>query len=208
MSKRKIEPKTKKKIIIGVSVFTLLLLLIIIFLLSSCDKTTFSVPTLTIETPQKISISESDEFTLDVTISSMGDAIYPAASMSIDFDPSRLEFIGLEEGNVFIRNDEGDVLQKLPDWSCNPEQSNKTGKINIMYLDTTGGRNAFSKDLLAKADNVVLRLKFRLRGSVREGDVYDLIFDDAVFAASNEDQSLAMTRNTLKVRNSKIVVGE
>lgn len=208
MSKRKIEPKTKKKIIIGVSVFTLLLLLIIIFLLGSCDKTTFSVPTLTIETPQKISISESEEFTLDVTISSMGDAIYPAASMSIDFDPSRLEFIGLEEGNVFIRNDDGDVLQKLPDWSCNPEQSNKTGKINIMYLDTTGGRNAFSKELLAKDDNVVLRLKFRLRGSVREGDVYDLIFDDAVFAASNEDQSLAMTRNTLKVRNSKIVVGE
>lgn len=205
---RKMNPKTKKKIIIGVSVVALLLLLILILLFGSCGKEIFGVPTLTIETPQKISVSKTEEFTLDVTISSMGDAIYPAASMSIDFDPSRLEFIGLEEGNVFIRNDDSKVPQKLPDWSCNPEQSNKTGKINIMYLDTTGGKNAFSKELLAEDDNVVLRLKFRLRGSVREGDVYDLIFDDAVFASSDETQSLAMTRDTLKVRNGKIVIGE
>ena len=54
----------------------------------------------------------------------------------------------------------------------------------------------------------MLRLKFRLRGSVRSGDICDLIFDDAVFAASDETQSLAMTRDTLKVRNGKIVVGE
>ena len=207
-ARKKMDPKTKKKIIIGVGVTVLLLLLILVLLLGSCGKDVLGVPTLTIETPQKISISEAEEFTLDVTISSMGDAIYPAASMSIDFDPSRLEFIGLEEGNVFIRNDESEVPQKLPDWSCNPEQSNKTGKINIMYLDTSGGRNAFSKELLAEDDNVVLRLKFRLRGSVREGDVYDLIFDDAVFAASDETQSLAMTRDTLKVRNGKVVIGE
>ena len=172
------------------------------------DKITGGTPTLTIETPQKISKSEAEEFTLDVTISSFGDAIYPAASMSISFDSSRLEFIGVEEGNVFIQGGEGDVPQKLPNWSCNPEQCNKSGKINIMYLDTTGGKNAFSKELLAEEDNVVLRLKFRLRGSVRSGDICDLIFDDAVFAASDETQSLAMTRDTLKIRNGKIVVGE
>ena len=40
------------------------------------------------------------------------------------------------------------------------------------------------------------------------GDVCDLIFDDAVFAASDENESLAMTRDTLKVRNGKIVIGE
>jgi hypothetical protein len=54
----------------------------------------------------------------------------------------------------------------------------------------------------------VLRLKFRLRGSVRSGDICDLIFDDAVFAASDETQSLAMTTNTLTVKNGKIVIGE
>ena len=209
MSKRPMNPKTKKKLFIGIGAGVLLLLLILFLLFMNWDKiATGGTPTLTIETPQKISKSETEEFTLDVTISSFGDAIYPAASMSIAFDPSRLEFSGIEEGNVFIRNDEGEIPQKLPEWSCNPEQSNKSGKINIMYLDTTGGKNAFSKELLGTDDNVVLRLKFRLRGSVRSGDICDLIFDDAVFAASDETESLAMTTETLKVRNGKIVVGE
>lgn len=208
MSKRPMNPKTKKKLFIGIGAGVLLLLLIHALLFMNLDKIMGGTPTLTIETPQKISKSETEEFTLDVTISSFGDAIYPAASMSISFDSSRLEFIGVEEGNIFIRNDEGDVPQKLPNWSCNPEQCNKSGKINIMYLDTTGGKNAFSKELLAEDDNVVLRLKFRLRGSVRSGDICDLIFDDAVFAASDETQSLAMTTDTLKVRDGKIVIGE
>ena len=139
MSKKPMNPKTKKKLFIGIGAGVLLLLLILFLLFMNRDKITGGTPTLTIETPQKISKSETEEFTLDVTISSFGDAIYPAASMSISFDSSRHEFIGVEEGNVFIRNDEGDVPQKLPTWSCNPEQCNKSGKINIMYLDTTGG---------------------------------------------------------------------
>ena len=85
---------------------------------------------------------------------------------------------------------------------------NESGKINVMYLDMTGGKNAFVKELLAEDDNVVLRLKFRLRGSVRVGNVCDLIVEDAVFAASDETQSLAMTTNTLKIKNGKIVIGE
>ena len=210
MSKRPMNPKTKKKLIIGIGAGVLLLLLILFLLLfKGCSHSIFGgTPTLSIETPQKISKTDTQEIMLDVTISSFGDAIYPAASMSIAFDSSRLEFIGVDEGNVFIRNDEGEIPQKLPEWSCNPEQCNKSGKINIMYLDTTGGKNAFSKELLGTDDNVVLRLKFRLRGSVRSGDICDLIFDDAVFAASDETESLAMTTDTLKVRNGKIVVGD
>ena len=167
MSKRPMNPKTKKKLFIGIGIGVLLLLLILFLLFMNWDKIVSGTPTLTIETPQKINISETEEFTLDVTVSTLGEAIYPAASMSIAFDSSHLEFINVEEGNVFIRNDEGDISKKLPNWSCNPEQSNKSGKINIMYLDTTGGKNAFSKELLAEDDNVVLRLTFRLRGSVR-----------------------------------------
>ena len=165
-------------------------------------------PTLIVETPQKLSVSQSSDFTLDVTVSNLGDARYPAVSMSISFDSSRLEFLGVEEGNIFILSDENSTGQQLPDWSCNVGSSNDTGLINIMYLDMTGGRNAFTKDLLADDYNVVLRLKFRLRGSVRPGDVLDLIVEDAVFAASDETQSLAMTRDTLKVKNGRLVIGE
>ena len=165
-------------------------------------------PTLIVETPQKLSASQTEEFTLDVTVSTLGDARYPAMSMSISFDSSRLEFLGVEEGNIFILSDENRTGQQLPVWNCNAQNSNDTGLINIIYLDMTGGRNAFSKELLADDYNVVLRLKFRLRGSVRAGDVLDLIVEDAVFAASDETQSLAMTTDTLKVKNGKIVVGE
>ena len=165
-------------------------------------------PTLIVETPQKLSVSQTEDFTLDVTVSGLGDARYPAMSMSIAFDSSRLEFLGVEEGNIFILSDENSTGQQLPNWSCNVQSSNDTGLINIIYLDMTGGRNAFTKDLLADDYNVVLRLKFRLRGSVRPGDVLDLIVEDAVFAASDETQSLAMTRDTLKVKNGRLVIGE
>jgi hypothetical protein len=184
------------------------LLVLLFVLLTQCEKTNSGTPTLIVETPQKLSASQTDEFTLDVTITSLGDAPYPAMSMSIAFDSSRLEFLGVEEGNIFILSDENSTGQRLPDWSCNVQSSNDTGRINIMYLDMTGGNNAFTKDLLAEDYNVVLRLKFRLRGSIRPGDVLDLIVEDAVFAASDETQSLAMTTETLKVKNGKLVVGE
>jgi len=184
----------------------------VVLLLIRCDgseaPSASDEPALTVETPQKLSASQTEEFTLDVTVSTLGDARYPAMSMSIAFDPSRLEFLGIEEGNLFVLSDENSRGQKLPDWSCNVQNSNDTGRINIMYLDMTGGRNAFTKELLAEDYNVVLRLKFRLRGSVRPGDVLDLIVEDAVFAASDETQSLAMTTDTLKVKNGRLVIGE
>ena len=202
-----IEQKEEKKVSARwIVVILLVAIAIILFLISR--KNIIMAPVLTIETPQKISASETKEITLDVTVSTLGEALYPAASMSISFDASRLEFIGVEEGNVFIKSDQTENGQNLPGWSCNPEQCNNTGLINIMYLDTTGGKNAFSKELLAEENNVVLRLEFRLRGSVRTGDVCDLIFEDAIFAASNEKESLAMTSKTLKVRDGKIVIGD
>ena len=185
-----------------------LALLAVILLLSRCSGSDPGVPTLIVETPQKLSASQTEEFTLDVTVSTLGEARYPAMSMSVSFDPSRLEFLGVEEGNIFILSGESSNGQQLPDWSCNVQNSNDTGLINIMYLDMTGGKNAFSKELLAEDYNVVLRLKFRLRGSVRPGDVLDLILEDAVFAASDETQSLAMTTDTLKTKNGRIVIGE
>lgn len=200
------EQKKKKKWpwIVGVCVLAVILAL----LLARCNGEQEKIPTLTIETPQKMSLSDTDEFTLEVTVSALGDALYPAASMSISFDSSRLEFLGVEEGNIFILSAESNSGQQLPDWSCNTQVCNETGMINIMYLDMTGGKYAFSKDLLAEDDNVVLRLKFRLRGSVRSGDVLDLILEDAVFAASDETQSLAMTLDTLKTKDGRIVIGD
>ena len=152
-----------------------------------------------IDTPQKVSLSD-ETVTLDVRLSGLGDALYPAASMSISFDPTRLELVGVEEGNLLV------LGNTLPKWSCNLEKSNQSGLINLMYLDLTGGKNAFSKELFEDDYNVVLRLKFRLRGTLREGDVCDIIIEDAVFAASDENESLASSKGTLKTKNGKIVI--
>ena len=196
----------KKNLIIVIVVAVSVLAFGALALLSSGKGGVLGTPTLTVETPQKCSAGE--EITLDVTISDMGEALYPAASMSIRFDPACLEFLAVEEGSVFILDGENTSGRQLPQWSYNTAACNESGLINIMYLDMTGGRYAFSRELLAEEDNVVLRLSFRIRGSVRAGDVLDLIVEDAVFAASEEKDSLAMTRNTLRVRNSRIVIGE
>ena len=198
--------KQKKKWpwILGICV----LMAVILLLMTQCNGPDSGVPTLIVETPQKLSKSQTGEFTLDVTVSDLGETRYPAMSMSISFDSSRLEFLGVEEGNIFILSAENSTGQQLPDWSCNVKNSNDTGLINIMYLDMTGGKNAFTRELLAEDYNVVLRLRFRLRGSVRTGDVLELILEDAVFAASDEKESLAMTTDTLKTKNGRLVIGE
>ena len=82
------------------------LVVILILMLVRCDSEPAGLPTLTVETPQKLSVSETEAFALDVTISELGDALYPAMSMSIGFDSSRLEFLGIGEGNVFIHDDQ------------------------------------------------------------------------------------------------------
>ena len=206
---KEVKNSKKKKRIIIILIAIILVILLIIFLVLKKDDIFRSKPTLIVETPQKISLSQDDTVTLDVTITSLGEAKYPAFSSSVSFDNSKLEFLGLEEGNVSVYNNatSGEDV-KLPEFSCNPEQCNKSGLINIMYLDTTGGKNSFSQELLEDEDNVVYRMNFRIKGSARAGEVYDLIVEDAVFATSNEKESLAMTQKTLKVKNGKIVVGE
>jgi len=192
-------------------IWLLLLLLLLLagaFLLMYFRGGSSDTPTLIVETPQKLSLAQNDEFTLDVTVSSLGEVRYPAMSMSLSFDNSRLEFLGVEEGNVFILSDESATGRQLPTWSYSAATANQTGLINIMYLDMTGGKNAFCSELLAEEDNVVMRLRFRLRGSVRAGEVLDLILEDAVFAAGDEQQSLAMTTGSLKTKNGKLVIGE
>ena len=201
------KPRNKKKKWPWIAGFCLLLTAGVLLFLYFYDAA-LGAPTLIVETPQKLSASNTGEFTLDVTVSGLGEARYPAMSMSVSFDSSRLEFLGVEEGNLFILSDESSTGRQLPEWSCNVQNSNDTGMINIMYLDMTGGKNAFCRELLAGEDNVVLRLRFGLRGSVRSGDVLELIVEDAVFAASDETQSLATTTNTLKTKNGRLVIGE
>lgn len=199
----------KQKIIIAVIAALILLAILLILLLLPEKIKNDGIPTLTVATPPKQSISAQEEFSVDVELSDMGEDIYPAASVSIVFDSSRLEFMGIGEGNIMISGDEradGNTSQ-LPEWSVDVERSNKIGQINIMYLDMTGGKYAFSKEYM-NDKHILMRLNFRLRGSAEVGDIYNLEVIDAVFAATDENNSLASINDTLITENGKVVAAE
>ena len=196
----------KKKIIIGVII--LIILAVSLFLFLRRGGLLPSAPAVVVETPAKMDAKDREVFSLELQLTSLGETVYPAASFSISFDPSKLEFMGISEGNVAIKSSKSISGTALPEWSVNVERSNETGAINIMYIDMTGGKNAFSKELLQDQGNVLLLLDFRLRGSVRAGDILELSLDDAVFAASDETESLSGTAGTLRTVNGRIVIGE
>ena len=201
---------SKKKTIIIVLLVLLALAVPALFLFGDGGALSLA-PAVTIETPNKMSQSYRGEFTLDVTLSDLKEGeLYPAASFSMNFDANKLEFLGLEEGNVLVPCEKkaNGAVTELPKWGVNVERSNEIGQINVMYLDLTGGRQAFSKDLLPDGDRVLFRLRFKLRGSVQSGDIIEISFADAVFAASDEKDSLASVKNTLKTRSGRVVIGD
>lgn len=199
--------RSKKKIIAVAAALFVAIAGFLIFSLRGCGSQETAVPAVTIQTPDRKSASDHEPFRLELHLSALGDALYPAASFSIRFDSSRLEFLGIEEGNVMITDAQSAAGYRLPEWSVNVEHSNEIGQINLMYLDMTGGKYAFTKDALDENGNILLHLLFRLRGSAQSGDIYELSFDDAVFAASDEESSLASSKDTLKTNNGRIVIG-
>lgn len=167
-----------------------------------------SLPTVTIETPAKLSESDRDAFYVDVSLSEMGEAVYPAVSLSLAFDSYHLEFLGIEEGNIPVRSLQNEYA--LPNWSVNVEHSNTSGVIRTMYLDLTGGTEAFSNDCMHTdgRKNVLLRLKFRLRGNARAGEVYGIVAEDICFAAHDSAESLATETGSLRAIDGRVAVGE
>ncbi len=197
----------KQKIIIAVTAIILLIIILLLILLLPKKIKSSDTPTLTIVAPPKQSISAHEEFSVDVSLSALGEEIYPAVSASIVFDSSYLEFMGISEGDIMILGDEradGNSNQ-LPEWSVDIERSNKIGQINVMYLDMTGGKYAFTKECM-EDNHILMRLNFKLRGSAKDGDIYNLEIKDAVFATTDESKNLASINDTLITNDGKVVV--
>ena len=205
--------RKKKVLVCSISVaFVAVLFSLFIIFRDEIEDIVFRTPSIQVESPGKLSSTNAEPFLLDVTLSNMPEKqLFPAASLSITFDSSKLEFLGIQEGNILILGDEnasGSNLA-LPMWEVNTEHSNKTGKINILYLDSTGGRYSFSSKGFEKdKQDVLVRLSFKLRGSALPGDIYDLVIVDGVLAASDSEKSLAVVKGTLKTIDGRIVVGE
>lgn len=205
-----------KKMILAV-ILLLVVLVVVISLLLFLNAE--SKPILCMEAPKSIEASDRNEFVVNLNLSDMGEALYPAASIIVEFDRNRMEFTGVKMGNVMVyenydpEKDAGeDVAMVIPTWSCNTELSNQTGEIRAMYMDMTGGSNAYAAaGFDAKTHNTVLRLGFRLKDSVTEGDRLQLKLTDAVFAASGGDEdgtslSSSEALGTLRIGNAEITV--
>lgn len=178
----------KKKILIGVVILAIIILAIIALLFF---RKVLNTPTLTLMPPAPLKASNYDEFTVDIKLSDLPSNIYPAASISLTFDKNKLKFTGVKEGTMMTYGDksaDGNNLS-IPNWSCNVDRANLNGEINAMYLDTTAGKYAYCSDGFDKKNkNIVLRLGFKLRSSAQKGDVYNITFQDAVFATVNGDK--------------------
>lgn len=169
----------------------------------------YGPPALVLQTPAPVPASSRDEITVDVTLTGLPDGVYPAASLTVGFDPSKLEFVGVKQGTMTTLNGSS-PLAAIPIWSSDAEHVNRQGRVATMYLDTTAGAFAYTgASFDAEKRDVLLRLSFRLRDSAQAGDDLPLTVVDAVLATADNattGTSLATARRTLRAYPARILV--
>lgn len=198
----------KKRLIIIISVLCAVLIIAaagtaVYFIINKEDVP--GAPEVSMYPPVKISEENEDVFTVDMHLSDLGGSLYPAVSFSISFDNEKLEFTGIKEGDIYVHGDDGE--RTLPSWKCGTAKANEDGLINIMYLDISGGKYAFDRNLIEKDEDILLSLEFRLKNTAKKGDIYELAFEDACFAAADKEDSLSVSAGNLDTENGRIVIG-
>ncbi len=170
------------------------------------------VPTIKLIASKSISVNSKKEFDMDVVLSALPANIYPAASIFIDFNKDKLEFTGVKKGEMQTYGDKSSSGEDfmVPLWECDTKISNDNGQINAMYLDKTAGKFAYNKDgFNDESKNVVLRLGFKLKDGIKQGEICTLNIKDAVFATVNGDKdntSLSSVKGTLEVSGCEVKV--
>jgi hypothetical protein len=209
----KVKKATKVNRIITISVAVIFVAAIaVLFIFRGTIFAEFSAPAITLMSPAPVSAENREEIVIDAVLSDLPHGVFPAASLSVDFDRNRLEFVGVRQGTMQTLSGAGNSGFNVPIWRSDAEASNRVGRINTMYLDITGGDFAYVREGFARErQDIILRLVFRLRDSVQAGDILDIVVVDAVIAAidgSETGASLATDPNlrTLRAYSAKIVV--
>ena len=178
----KIKNASKKKKIIAV-VLILIAIIAIVFLIFRVKKE-LDKPVLSLIPPKPIESTSREEFVVNAQLSALPHNLYPAASISVSFDNTKLEFTGVKMGTMMTYGDK---------------------RANGYSFDVPQWSEGFDSD----KKNIVLRLGFKLKDSAIAGDSYNLTFKDGVFAVVDGDESkesLAMKLGTLRTNNCRIVV--
>lgn len=151
-----------------------------------------------------LSINDKDTFKLKLKMSQIPSNIYSSASFSISFDKNKVEFVDIEKGDILTYS------SNSPSWEYDVKASNKRGQANIMYLDSTGGKESFtSKSIVEERKNNILILEFKLKDDVESGDNISFKIKDAVFATVNGDKdnsSLSTKNKNIKFEDCNIKI--
>ena len=157
---------------------------------------------MSLKSRKTLDIKEDKNFTVDLKLSYLTSNIYPSSSFSIEFDKDKLELVDILEGDIVT------FSNKTPDWKYDVKSSNKTGIINVIYLDSSGGKDSFtSKSIQSEDKNTIVKLEFKLKNEIKSNDEINLKIKDAVFATIEGDMdnsSLSTKKNTMKIENCKI----
>lgn len=158
---------------------------------------------LMLEYDKELEASSEEEIVIPVKLSYLPSGVYPSASMSIEFDKEKLEFTGIAKGTM------QDFSQEVPAWNVDIDASNKSGVVNAVYLDKSGGKNSYHKSGFEKGTkDTVLNLKFKLKDA-KSKEILHLNISDAVFATVNGDtdnSNLSTLKDTMKNKNLMITI--
>lgn len=151
-----------------------------------------------------LSMNNKNTFKLKLKMSQIPSNIYSSASFSISFDKDKVEFIDIQKGDILTYS------SNSPSWEYDIKASNKRGQANIMYLDSTGGKESFtSKSIVSEEKNNVLILEFKLKDDVESGENISFKIKDAVFATVNGDKdnsSLSTKNKNIKFEDCNIKI--
>ena len=159
---------------------------------------------LLLEYDEDLTANSQEEIIIPVKLSYLPSGVYPSASISIEFDKEKLEFTGIDKGTI------KDFSNQVPAWNVDVDATNKSGVVNAMYLDKSGGKNSYYKSGFEKGTkDTILNLKFKLKDAAKSKDILHLNIADAVFATINGDtdnSSLSTLKNTMKNKNLMIEI--
>lgn len=204
-----------KQKIFGIAVILILILAGVVYGVSSTFKKEESTKianeedvnqdvVLSLEYDEEVKEGLEDEIIVPARLSYLPSGVFSSASMSIEFDKEKLEFVGINKGTI------EDYSNQVPEWSFDADASNERGVVNTIYLDKTGAKNSYYKSGFEKdKKDIVLYLVFKLKDDAKSGDILHLNISDAVFATVNGDtdnSNLSTAKNTMKNKNLMIEV--
>lgn len=192
MSNWKNGAKRKKIVVTAGMVIGIVLLIILIYFV----WTYFQKPLVSMKYHKG---SEKDTIVVDVKVSKIRKN-FQAASFIISFDEEALTLEKINQGNIKVK-DSGNKKTKLPSWECNPDVSNKTGKVSIMYLDMSAVNAPFVK---RKTSGILYQIVFKINNPDMVKQNTKLKIEQATFASVKEEKSLSMKKRNIRTENLKI----